>query len=168
MRIPSPIFLRGGAGKGGVIFEDDGELTIPPVLQPMIEFPAPFVVGTAPNASFNEQLRIAQVGIAAAAAQTGQILGAGLWHIFYRVVEFHAGVLDLSKSHLIEMLAPDAATARILFDIAFFNGTQALIPVGELWLHTTEDGWRFRIQSSATVAGDTSWIEFSYNANKVL
>lgn len=44
MRIPGPLGLQRARGRGGVVLEDDGEITLPPVSQPVGDFSAPLEV----------------------------------------------------------------------------------------------------------------------------
>jgi hypothetical protein len=173
MRVPNPQLVRlGGSTRGAIVEPGDGELEVPPVVQPIIELSSPVdkVVTLAPSTAVQDSFFTAQVvnriGVQAALTTVITTLSRGAWAFDLGA---HAGFIGTSNLALgtfdeLQLVDPDGA-AQPIFHFPRLTGQFMS------WAHTLRvvfqrDGWNLNVTTGATVAADNLCVAVSVNARK--
>lgn len=173
MRFASGLFLQQAVSKGGAQLEGDGEITLPPVIQPVAEISYPLRTVADPiglqSASFVQDIAQRLIGAQGLTQTDGALMSAGLWSINARYMTCHTGGGNLAKANYVQLISP-VLSSVVIFRMPFVGGfgIPASVIGFEKWFSFAEDNWRFRILTDITVAGDDNISSFSYFASKTL
>jgi hypothetical protein len=176
MRFPNPRLLRIGAVTGGYIAEPgDGELVVPPVLQPVMDLSEPISVcfsnGVAPPSPLQfsavKSEVFARAGAGAAANTAVVTIGKGLWNIDINYAHGFTGTTNVAtNASALELVDPanNAAELHQHFHITgqFFGYSYTLKLLAD------RDGWALRLSAGATVAGDALFMQVCCVLRKIL
>ena len=170
MRLRSSLFQLLAIGQGGAIMEQgDGELLLPPVLQPVATIGSPlFGLAAVPvplrqsNHNWFHQL---VSGVAGAVTDDTATLGAGIWDINLHWTWRFTGTNDITKQAQIVLVDPDGNIDEF-FAQAFITGAQ-VIGRRRFTLSLSRDNWIIRTTHAATIAGDVADLHVSILSNKL-
>lgn len=153
------MFQRIAAGQGGAILSGDGEILMPPVLQPVVQASSPFdsciSVGTTvtANQSFFGNDGWVASGIASlGAARTFATLGGGLWRFDFNWEFFFSGTTNNAGAAAVILVDPES-NFRYLVRSFYKNGFNCALNFG-FNLTLPRPGFTFRLAITDTVALD--------------
>jgi len=169
VKFPYPTLARLMSGRSAIVEPGDGELTIPPVLQPVTEVFSPLINLRIPPALGEDTQMMFEAfvatGIAAQQRTDFPTFAAGRWNItFIRGFRF-TGTANLSSAGSISLLDPDGLLRRIddfRFSSGFVATTNYTLP-----LLFTRPGWSITHILDATVAGDSVFDSICFYARRV-
>ncbi|SRR6266581_1833180 len=165
MRLLSSIFQQLASGKKGVILEPgDGELVIPPVLQPITELPGPWT-GPAP-AGINQQTSTLQIAVTQLGANaggntdSGVVLGAGIWRIKgFASIQF-SGTVNTGSLVSAGIALPNAVDTLLVESLRLYSSPFTQQIPFDVLIHLISNGTFARISTPATVALDALTVHF--------
>ncbi len=168
MRLTSTRFQLHAVGKKGAIVHNDGELLLPPVVQPGIILGDPV---SAPgdrggDTSSYAFLSMNRVGAGAAATADTITFQPGSWLLQANAMQIFNGASNFVEDCRISMFDAGATNEQVLF-MAFLVSNVPHIAYFERWLHMSATFF-FRLKIGATIAGDTARLLWSYNLQRVL
>lgn len=176
MRFNSSLFLQQAVAKGGAQLEGDGEVTLPPVIQPIALLGTPYRTSqydplTLATNSFFSTLTNDIDGASGTVSVLGRPLAAGLWYIEGNICS--AVFTNDATTNLSLQMQDSAGLSVLLWRRTHFS---ALAGVADahmdtpftMWLPIAEDNWRFRAVSGTTNIGETLRFSFHYHALKML
>jgi len=171
VRFSGANFAQFAIGRGGAIVDPgDGELILPPILQPVIELPAPLFTLRTPTGTINTptifQGVSAAAGVSAGFTTTLMTLATGIWHLDLYFRWMFTGTTNFGLVASLDLTDPGAIT-RSLFYANFFTGTQ-ISESRSLLLNLAEPGWVLSFGRNAQIAGDASEFFVSVSAQKIL
>lgn len=170
MRFPSPLFLQQGVAKGGAILENDGEVTLPPIIQPIALISSPLrsnvsSTGVQRN-SFFRQIELNAAGAASSLTASFPSLDSGVWDLNIIFTGAFTGTTDVAAQSGLLLQDPATITSS-MFEMVHINGNTV-----SLVLSTTvsfaDPGWVFIVSRVATVALDAVHISVSLLAKKIM
>jgi hypothetical protein len=175
VKLPGQYFSLSSVGRKGAILEPgDGELSLPGIIQPVIELPAPYeAIGSAASAiprddTFTLNLSRQQIGVNAGGQTVGAITaGAGLWRWRGQALMQFSGTVNNASAPFLGIIDPDSNTATWA---AMFLNVQ---PLNLLWtfdyvFNFIRPGWTIFINFPATVAGDFLNADFRMLCSRLL
>lgn len=174
MRFPSGLGVQRARGRGGVILENDGEIVVPALTQPVALLGAPiessFVTPllTPMNTTFFQSALHSFNGVGALQQNDLNLLDAGTWQI--EVLGFlntNALAFNVVKSFEMQLVDPSANTTN-LWNMVFINLAGSISFRREFEITFTRPNWFLRLLTSATVAGDTGYHSASVLFQKIL
>lgn len=159
----------------GAVLEDDGILTVPPVVLPHAIIGTPLdlanaaVLSTATlNQSFIFSTGIVRTGIGALSIANCPIFARGLWHLTGLFSYSFSGTLSVATLDRVYITTIDSSTnLQILFLKHRCANNMNSDASFEFWLILPEPGPRLVVQLDATVALDFASIDLSLVANKI-
>lgn len=170
MRFSSGIFLQQSVARGGAILEGDGELTLPPVLQPVIFLPAPINPAAFPvdlgNDSFLRELNGSATGAQASITLGAPLMGPGLWHININWTHIFTGTNNLVDHDFFDII--DNTGAGVRLGTKVHNATAGLtLNNFDYWFSFREPA-RIRLTLGTTVAVDVLVNRLSIYAQRMM
>ncbi len=169
MRFPGTRHLQhAGRDKrtGGAIIENDAELVLPPVIQPVVNLGLPVANVAAADADgslygFHSQFRN---GAGVAANADSGLFNAGSWLFEGAICCTFTGTTAIQ---LVQVFLVDPTANQVqLAGFHLMNGLQAVVPF-ERTFHLLSNGWFFRIASPVLVAGDILFTTISFNRHRL-
>lgn len=169
MRFPGTRHLQhAGRDKrtGGAIVENDAELLLPPVIQPVVTLGLPVANAAAADADgsfygFHSQFR---VGAGIAANADSVLFNAGSWLFEGAICCTFTGT---TQANLINVYLVDPSANQIqLAGFHVMNGLQASVPFVRTY-HLLSNSWFLRISTPALVAGDILFTTISFNRHRL-
>lgn len=158
MRFSSGLFLQQSVARGGAQLEGDGEVTLPPVLQPILFLPSPLSSLTVPADSggdtFMKETNWSATGAQASVVSGFPLLTAGLWWVKITWSHTFSGTTNLAKQDFIDLVDSSGTSARLAS--LSHNGGLGLDPIVvslDYWF-SFRDANRIRITLDDTIAGD--------------
>lgn len=167
MKFPSGLFVQHAVGRGGVVLQNDGEVLLPPVLQPLLEISFPFFSVTQSNVQGNSWFQTAQrftAGVAVASTDDIGELVSGVWSLLINYAWQFTGTTDTAKQFSILLLDP-AANNRPLVALPFFTG--AMYGGNQMFWIACNTTLTIRMVIPARIAGDTAFANCAVVAKKV-
>ena len=170
MRLPSSLFQQLATGRGGAIVEEgDGELLLPPVLQPVVVVGGPlFSLATLAAAIEQSSIGTGQSfvsGVAALFTTDMLTLNSGIWMLDIRWRWHFTGTTDVNKDASITIVDPNANTEELMVS-GFLTGAQAHEHT-QIAIALPSDGWIFRARRDATIAADVADLRATMIAVKL-
>lgn len=169
MRLPSVLYQQLATGRGGAIVEEgDGELLLPPVLQPVGTIGGPlFSLATLSGGIEQSSIHTGQsfVSGVAAAFLDSLTLNSGIWLFDIRWRFHFTGTTDVNKDASVTLRDPDANTEELMVS-GFFTGAQVHEHT-QIILPLPSDGWRIDVRRDATIAGDVADLRATVLALKL-
>lgn len=155
----------------------DGELFIPPSLQPVGELPhvlrAPSGLLTLTSTGIQRSSWYYSFSIVAAGVSAGSVINvppmdAGLWRLRGRIQLVYTGAAPAHNVSQLELNvpAPGVASNVIAYLTQSFAVTTAQVPFEHVFAFDV-DGWFLKLTSGATIAGETSRFSLSVEASKL-
>lgn len=170
MRFSSPVFLQQAVARGGVILEGDGEVTLPPVLQPTVFISSPFRTGLTPPSparmSFIQSQFLNATGVDITTTASFTQLSPGLWRVQGIFVAAFTGTTDITAASGLSIQDTNA-NGMVVAELAHVNGNTVSVEL-DLWLPIADGVWNFFISRIATVALDNVRLRASLFFHKVL
>jgi hypothetical protein len=175
MRIGNPRLVRlGSLAKGAIIEPGDGELIVPPYIQPVIELSAPLdrvfsdaqTPGALQDDSHIKTLAIARNGVNALTVTDGPTMTKGLWSFTASHTFMFSGTTDMTKRSYVALIDPDTNVGP-LWQYTHITGFQRGASIN-FFAAFQRDGFFFRLQQDATIAADLFWLAASIFARRVL
>lgn len=171
MKFLSSLFLQTTIGKKGTITEDDGELTVPSLIQPVIRLGFPFarnlvISGSTKEGSFLESNSISRTGASGVTSVDFQSLSAGFWIIEGSISFSFTGTSSSAQSAGIQLIDPQSG-AENLSAMPIFTGVSVVTPFSTQFSLPT-DGWFVRLRMGGTVALDVGFIFACLNFTRIL
>ena len=150
--------------------EGDGELLLPPVLQPVAVLAGPLfsMTGDATSAPGQSQIATANSfvsGVAVAHSTLSPFFKAGTWLLDVRWRWHFTGTTDVTKKMAIDLIDPDGIF-KPLFRAGFFNGAQAHGST-QLTVSFIRDNWYMEASRDATIAGDVADLSATFSMLKM-
>jgi hypothetical protein len=175
MRFPNPRLLRIGAVTGGYIAEPgDGELALPPVLQPVCDLSEPIsvcytagVVAPVPiTFSCIKNDLVVRGGAGAASVLTLLNLGRGLWNVDINTAFGFIGTTATANDSGVQLIDPANNVAQ-LTHMFHFNAQHTHFSF-TLKLCADRDGYILALRCGTTVGADNIFISAAVVARKIL
>ncbi len=169
MRFPSSLGLQRARGRGGVILENDGEVILPPVSQPVGSFGAPYETNALPptgpirTSHLLSEFNVA--GFPGTVAFSFVTLGSGTWNFSINFFVDFSGTPERSKSFRFQLNDPNGLTRNIFF---FPNVLAQGIFQTNMEMTFSVDGWFFGIASDAALVGQSTPFGASILCQKLL
>jgi hypothetical protein len=166
VRLRSSLFQLLAIGQGGAILEEgDGELLLPPILQPVATLAAPLdTLNTAIPSPVSQSAiygyRNSVAGIQAAlVAADSPTLGSGIWRMVFAGRAHFTGASNANAFAEISLVDPDGIEVRF-FSMAMINNAQITDSI-DVVLSLAREGWIIRVNRGAMVAGDVCYVGVS-------
>lgn len=170
MRFSSGLFLQQSVARGGAILEGDGELTLPPVLQPVVLLPAPINPAAFPvdlgNDSFLQELNGSATGAQASLTLGAALMGPGLWHVNISWSNVFSGTNDFVNQDFFDIIDNSGVGVR-LASKAHTSTVIATINTFEYWF-SLRNSARIRLTLGTTVALDNLVNRLSIYAQRMM
>lgn len=170
MRFSSGLFLQQSVARGGAILEGDGELTLPPVLQPIILLPAPINPAAFPadlgNDSFLQEINGSATGAQASITLGAALMGPGLWHININWSHIFTGTNDLVNHDFFDIIDTSGVGVRLGTKVHNATAGSSLTNF-EYWLSLRASA-RIRLTLGTTVALDVLVNRLSIYAQRMM
>jgi len=170
VRFLSSSFLQHAVAKDGAILENDGELTLPPLIQPIAEIGNPFSAVSAValnDRSYFDFVSSSIAGAGAGADINSNQFAAGTWHFNIQFFGHFEGTNSLGAFVTYRIIDPGGLAAR-LFDFHHVSSLQTLSGTREFIISTNVDGFFFRVNLGTTVALDVASASMCIYGNKLL
>lgn len=169
MRVNSPALSRIGGIVGGAIVEPgDGDLQIPPVLQPLVEIPGPINSFIAPSGTQRDSYAASQTrlvsGVAATTVFSLGVLGKGLWKLAINFQGAFIGTSNLTGSSQLRIVDPDSNLFALLA-YPHITGQPSSQFIDQWWAFQ-RDGFEIQLVQLVTVGGDLLALNASVHASK--
>jgi len=158
----------------GAVIEDDGQLTLSPIVLPQVIVGTPIdlsniaLAASVMNQSFIWGSTAAANGVAAGSTVNAPKFAKGMWHLKLLVDYAFSGTVNFAALDAINLTKLDGTTVFVnlvsrqrLVSPAVFNNSY------EFWICLPDDGSRFQAALAATVAGDLLQMNFTFIANKI-
>lgn len=161
MRFTGSQFKLLSVGKGGAIVEPgDGEVLVPPIVQPVAVIAAPHALSSAGPQSMSFNYWSYHIMAAGGGTNTFDPMSAGLWRCT-ATGEFLIGTAAAvaGQNTRIQLYNNISGTAITLFEFDCNRLTPRQQMFFREWdFHFIENGWQFRLQSDAdaTISGSLS------------
>ncbi len=171
MRLRSSLFQRLAVGQGGAIMEPgDGEMLLPPVLQPVAVIGGPLSgIGTLSSGAMEQSVLKGHhnfsIGVTAALSNDLVTLASGIWEINLNWRLHFSGTTDGTKTSRLLIADPDGDVEGLMFG-GFFSGVQ-LSDHLKFVISFDRSGWIFRLTRDALIAGDTADVSATIVALKL-
>lgn len=176
MRFPNALGLARARGKGGVVFEGDGEITLPPVSQPVGEFSSPVEVlptlfPVAANVFLNNTFFASNTFFIAGVTSAGSLdfgpFNAGTWLLRLKLVmQTLTMTQSLTRNSSVQLIDPDAG-AVALWRVGFASNlylTQAV----DFEVTFPRSGFLIRQTQDAGLVTETASFFLGLQAFKIL
>ena len=170
MKFPYPTLARLMSGRSAIVETGDGELTIPPVLQPVTEIFSPIIsLSIVPPLSQDTWLsNINLSAIGATAAQTGALptFASGRWDLDISFCCTFSGTSDFNKSASVLLSDPDGNNISI-FNRPYSNAGPTFGQSLTMRLLFNRPGWYVSVSTSAILALESTNAFVSVYARRV-
>jgi hypothetical protein len=172
VRFSSPLFLQQGVAKLGAILEGDGEISLPPVLQPMLFLGSPLVTNAIPagvqNRTFTDAIALRQIGAGSASVLMNGSMGPGIWFIQGEFSACMTGTTNFAKRTQLQLISPTLTPVSIAAR-RFLTGTAETPSIISMWLSISDPSpFIFGLACDVGVAGDDITASFGAVFNKML
>jgi len=169
VKFPYPTLARLMSGRSAIIDPGDGELTVPPVLQPVTDIFSPMLnLNAAPALAqdtwlFSSSINI--VGVVGAQSFQFPTMPAGRWDFdIVHNFRFTGTTAIINASNI--TLADPASVSSEISRTSMITGAQTFSSYKRSMLFV-KDGWRFTHAVDAGVAGDSANSFVSIYARRV-
>ena len=170
MRFPYPTIPRLMSGRSAIVEEGDGEITVPPVLQPVLDIFSP-LANLSPNTgpmqdSFMFDSRLTVTGADVARTESFPTLAAGRWDVQIHHTCFLSVTSNLASANSVFLFDPDGGS----YALSRFNlmvGLNKQISRLTVPLLLTRNGWFFQNSRGVTIAADESVSNVWFYARRI-
>jgi len=154
VRFPSSNYKLLATGKGGAVLDrGDGELIIPAIVQPILEYQAPLAAVAGPSSGdvlsssflFNLEQDVGPIAVTANMPN----MSAGLWQCRC-VINYTLTTLDGAVTFPVFGLRDPSGTLFSLYRPPWFPFARAEVFTLDLRFHFIADGWNFSITTPAS------------------
>lgn len=148
------------SGRSAIVESGDGEMTIPPVMQPVLDIFSPLsnlspVTGPVQD-SFMFDSRLTRTGAGVAQNESMPTLASGRWNCQIQHTSGMSGATVLANACNCYLVDPDGGTyAMSRFNFLSWGSTR--VTTFTIPLLTLRPGWFFQNALDATVAGDVAF-----------
>lgn len=170
MKFPYPTLSRLMSGRSAIVEPGDGEMTVPPVLQPVLDIFSP-VANLSPNTgpmqdTFMFDSRLTVIGLDVARTESFPTLAAGRWDVQIQHTSLLSVTTNLASANSVFIFDPDGGSYAVSrFNLSSGpnkNSVGITIP-----LLTTRNGWFFQNSRGATVALDECTSNVWFYARRI-
>jgi len=170
VKFPYPTLVRLMSGRSAIVEPGDGEITVPPVLQPVMEIFSPLPNVLLPPSLSNDTYLISSiqssVGLGAGGLVNFNTMKAGRWDFDITNQYVFSGTNNIAVTSALNLVDPDGNVAPL---ITFVNTTYLGVrsiqqPLRFLF---PRDGFFFQQTFGATIAGDVSYILTNAYARRI-
>lgn len=167
--------LRLASTVKGAIAEDDGEIQVTPLHQPILHIASPLDTlytagGTVPSPyddSFMKFDRIAVTGAAAASALNLATIAKGSWEVELYCNFGFSGTTNIGNRSYFAIQDPPGVIVSPFWEFPHFTGNfQTVTARARITLQ--RDNFTFQIQLGTTIAGDNAYLSTTINVRRVL
>lgn len=167
MKFPYPSLIRQMSGRSSEVQDGDSAMTLPPVMQPVLEMFSPIAkFGSIPSPAedtFMDYILVQQIGAQIATSFSSNTMKAGRWNVTLNVGFQFAGTQSANLSGIV--IIDDVATVRSVS--RFQHQPGQLTQTVEFPILLLKDGFFFQATAAATVALDLLLIGAMIHARRI-
>jgi len=169
VKFPYPTLARLMSGRSAIVEPGDGEMTVPPVMQPVLDIFSPvrnlLSIPSPSNDSWIFSSTLLAVGAAGVQTQNFPTFAAGRWDIDISLIIRFVGTTTVNSSAAI-ILNDGQGNVMNVMDFKFFGGGSPMLARTFPMLFINS-GWFFSHSTDATVAGDFLASQASIYARRI-
>ena len=173
MRFPHPTLPRLMSGRSAIVEEGDGEMTIPPVLQPVISIFSPvlnlnIVPALAADTWFLSNV-LQGTGVTAAQLTNFPTMPSGRWDLDVTLSMAMVGNTNINSTSALQLFDP-VGGVQAIFQFGYLGaigGPLAQSRTMTLPFLFSTGGWFLRHATSALIAGDSMLSQATVYARRI-